>query len=108
MRFLARVSAQQQFEIACGQVADHAVVGRDDGVGEILLRLLQFENLVFDGVLGNQSVCEDSFGLADAAPKDGLDFAVKWDALGKTWKHHSVNRQCHRCLCGDETEGQAG
>ena len=65
--------AQQQFQVVGGEVADDAVVGGDDGVGEVFLGLLQFEDFVLDGVFGDQAVGEDSFRLANAMRAvDGL------------------------------------
>ena len=59
-------SRQQQFQIFAAQVADQAVVGADDRVGQVALGLLQLQHLFLDRVPGDQPVGEDLAGLADA------------------------------------------
>ena len=50
-----------------------AVVGVEDGVGQVALLLLEFEDLLLDGVAADQAVGEDVLGLADAVRAvDGL------------------------------------
>src|SRR5262249_29683680 len=45
------VSRQQELEILAGEILDDAlVVGVEDGVGQVALLLLQFEDLLLDGV----------------------------------------------------------
>ena len=39
--------------------------GVEDGVGEVALELLEFEDLFLDGVAADQAVGEDALGLAD-------------------------------------------
>src|SRR5262249_480750 len=59
-------SRQQQFQIFFGQVADEAVVGVDDGVGEIAFGVLEREDFFFDCVAGDDAVSEDLSRLAEA------------------------------------------
>ena len=49
------------------------VVGVEDGVGQVALRLLELEDLLLDGVAADQAVGEDVLGLADPVRAvDGL------------------------------------
>ena len=63
-----------------GQAGHHPlVVGVEDGVGEVALLLLEFEDLLLDGVAADQAVGEDPLGLADpvrAVDGLGLDGGV--------------------------------
>ena len=69
----APVLRKQELEVFAGEVGDHAVVGVEDGVGEVALLLLEFEDLLLDGVAADQAVGEDVLGLADAVRAvDGL------------------------------------
>ena len=61
-----RVSRQQELEVVAGEGGDHAVVGVEDGVGQVALLLLELEDLLLDGAAADQAVGEDVLGLADA------------------------------------------
>jgi hypothetical protein len=45
------LSGQQQLQILALQIADQTFVGRQDGIRELSLALLQLENAFVDGVL---------------------------------------------------------
>src|SRR5262245_15211923 len=66
-------SGEQQLQILPRQAREQAMVGLDDGVGEIALGLLQLQDLLFNGVAGDDAAGEDGPGLADAVRAvDGL------------------------------------
>jgi hypothetical protein len=66
---------QQQLQIFLAHAADEAVVGVDDGVGEVAFGFLELEDFFLDGVAGDEAVGEDLAGLADAVGAvDGLGF----------------------------------
>ena len=68
-------SRQQELQILAREVLDEAVVGVEDGVGEVALALLELEDLLLDGVAADQAVGEDVLGLADPVRAvDGLGF----------------------------------
>src|SRR4051812_47281860 len=56
-------SGEEELEVVAGQVGDQAVVGVEDGVGEVALALLELEDLLLDGVAADQAVGEDVLGL---------------------------------------------
>src|SRR5579859_5320854 len=75
MQFVVRNTPlrQQQFQVVAAELADQAVIGADDRVGQVALGLLELEDLFFDRVLGDEAIGEDLAGLADAVGAvDGL------------------------------------
>lgn len=72
--FSARYDSSSS-KILPAQAGEEAPVGFDDGVGEVALGLLEFQDLLFYGVAGDQAAGEDGAGLADAVGAiDGLGF----------------------------------
>ena len=73
-------SGEQELQVVAGEgLDDHAVVGVEDGVGQVALLLLEVEDLLLDGVAADQPVGEDVLGLADpvrAVDGLGLDGGV--------------------------------
>jgi len=63
----ANGSRQQELQVLAREVLDDAaVVGAQDGVGQIAFLLLQFQDLLLDGASADQPVGEDVLGLTDA------------------------------------------
>lgn len=66
---------EQQLEVFASEAAHHAVVGGDDGFGQLALALLELEHAFLDGVPRNESVRKDAARLPDAVrPVNGLRF----------------------------------
>ena len=57
---------EQSGQVFSGQSADHAVLLRDDRLGQLAFRLLQVEDLRFDRVTCDQGVSDYFLVLADA------------------------------------------
>lgn len=62
----AGASGQQVVEVLFAEGGEGGVVLAEDRLGEVALALLEFENALFDGVLGDEAIGEDGAGLADA------------------------------------------
>src|SRR4051812_38529068 len=58
--------AQQEFEVFALKRSDHAIVGRDDGVGQIAFALLKLQHFFFDRIARDESIREHSPRLSDA------------------------------------------
>jgi hypothetical protein len=70
---LSRILGEEEFEVFALEVAEQAVVLTEDGVREFAFRVLEFEDLFFNRVAGDEAVGEDIAGLADAVGAvDGL------------------------------------
>lgn len=70
-------SGQKQLEVLTPERADQALIGRDDGVGQLPLGLLQLQDFLLHGVLGDQPVGEDGARLPDpvgAVEEVSVDF----------------------------------
>ena len=66
---------QQVIQILFPKRGKRGVILAQDGVGEVALALLEFEDALLDGVLSNDAVGEDGAGLADAVRAvNGLGF----------------------------------
>jgi hypothetical protein len=67
------LSRQQQLQILPREAGEEALVGLDDGVGEVSLGLLELQDLLLDCIAGDDAAGEDGPGLADAVGAvDGL------------------------------------
>jgi hypothetical protein len=65
-------SRQQELQVFAGEALNNAtVVGAEDGVGQIALLLLQFQDLLLDGPSADQPVGEDVLAslLLDRPPE---------------------------------------
>ena len=54
------------FKVFGRERSDQVVVRLDDGIGQVSLPVLEFQDALFDGVFGHEAIGENFAGLTDA------------------------------------------